>query len=159
MPEWKIHNKWARKLGIARDVSNFVNKLIDFPEKCDEYQAYCEEAPDARIYSGGKPTKMTIASFTDHDSARSSDGVRKVQIDFMRSKGNDYLKAGYLHHVLDYLKWWATQWELELPTMEYILRKRKLEEKIGPINDIHLQKVKNFVINNSKEILNDLLAS
>jgi hypothetical protein len=37
MPEWSIHNKWAEKMRISREVSNFVNKLINLPEECQEF--------------------------------------------------------------------------------------------------------------------------
>jgi hypothetical protein len=37
MPEWKIHNKWVEKLGIPKETSNFVNRLIDFPDEIQEF--------------------------------------------------------------------------------------------------------------------------
>ena len=36
MPEWKIHNKWTEQMGISIEVSNYVNCLVDSPEKCPD---------------------------------------------------------------------------------------------------------------------------
>jgi len=43
MPAWKIHNKWAEKLGISKEVSNYVNTLVDFPEKHKEFMKFFTE--------------------------------------------------------------------------------------------------------------------
>jgi len=40
MPEWKIHSKWAKKLGIPKEISNFVNCLIDSPEETREFMDF-----------------------------------------------------------------------------------------------------------------------
>jgi hypothetical protein len=31
MPSWKVHNKWARRMGLDEAVLNEVDRLIDFP--------------------------------------------------------------------------------------------------------------------------------
>jgi len=43
MPEWGIHNKWAERMGIPTKASNYVNSLIDRPEKHPEYLDFCAE--------------------------------------------------------------------------------------------------------------------
>jgi hypothetical protein len=42
MPKWEIHDKWAVKLGISREISNFVNHLSNFPEETQEFMEFCE---------------------------------------------------------------------------------------------------------------------
>ena len=37
MPVWSIHTRWAQKMGISGRVSDYVNQLIDFPEKCSDF--------------------------------------------------------------------------------------------------------------------------
>lgn len=108
MPKWEIHNnKWADKIGISKDIQNFVNGVIDFPEKCQEFQDFCEKEQDARIFKRGKPTKMTVAPFIKHDLGRNEKYIRKIQLKFLSQKGKDYERAYYLHQILDYLEWWC----------------------------------------------------
>ena len=58
MPEWIIHDKWAKRMDISEEVSSFVNLLIDFPQKDHEFLDFCETNNGATIYRRGKPTKM-----------------------------------------------------------------------------------------------------
>lgn len=56
MPEWIIHNKWTGRINISKEISNFVNLLIDFPEKCQEFQDFCNNEEDTRVYRRNKVT-------------------------------------------------------------------------------------------------------
>jgi hypothetical protein len=156
MPEWKIHNKWAEKAGISKEVSGFVNLLIDFPQKCQEFLDFCDREQAARIYKGGKSTRMTILPLIRHNSARNKKYARKIQLEFLRQKGDEYIKAWYLHQILDYLKWWVTEEPSEyVLSIEDILQAKRLDRQIGSPQDRELQNIKNFVMNHSEEILRD----
>lgn len=156
MPEWRIHDKWAERMGIPREISSFINNLIDFPKECPEYLDFCDTDLDARIYIKGRPTRITIADFTRHDSGRSDKHVRAIQLKFLRQKGKDYVRAWYLHNILDYIKWWLTKVPSELVIdIEDMLQEKRLEKKIGDVQDQDLQSVRSFVFKHSGEILRD----
>jgi hypothetical protein len=72
MPSWKMHNKWARKMGLNETVLNEVNKLIDFPR-------------DGKHDEGRK----SIATLV-------SEGYEVYE-----RYGEEGLKAYVLHHLLD----------------------------------------------------------
>src|SRR5208283_3022812 len=76
MPNWKFHNEWAAKLGIPRDVANWVNKREDLPKfkkSVDKgLQRFKESMPDS------EPTYNEMAS-----------------------KGTGYLRAWILHILID----------------------------------------------------------
>ena len=156
MPKWQIHDKWARKTGISEEVSNFVNRLIDFPQECQEFLDFCDREPDARIYIKGRPTRMSIGSFARHDSARTKERDRNIQLKFLWQKGEEYIKAFYLHHILDYLEWWVKNMPSDsTPNIHDILQEKRLAKKIGLPQDEQLQKMVIFAVNHSEEILRD----
>lgn len=76
MPNWKLHNDWAVKLGISRQVANLVNKREDLPKIpfCDDksLQKFKEQLPDTQ------PT-----------------------YDEMSKMGSEYLRAWILHLLID----------------------------------------------------------
>ena len=142
MPKWEIHDKWAEKAGISKEVSNFVNLLIDFPQKSQEFMDFCDTDPSARIRRRGRPTRMTIASEIKHDSGRRHKYIRETQLKFLSQKGGEYIKAWYLHQILDYIGWWVT---VELtPDIEDILQEKRLDKKIGSPQDQDLGIVLSF---------------
>jgi len=49
MPEWEIHDRWAEKLGISKEISNYVNSLIGFPERHQEFMEFCDNE-DKTVY-------------------------------------------------------------------------------------------------------------
>ncbi|HUU63050.1 MAG TPA: hypothetical protein VMX96_03915 [Dehalococcoidia bacterium] len=156
MPEWKIHDKWAERMGIPSEISSFINNLIDFPKKCQEYINFCEMESDARIYSKGRPTSMTAADFTRHDSSRTDKNIRAIQLKFLRQKGQEFVRAWYLHNILDYIKWWLTEATPEVVvSIEDMLQDKRLQKKIGDIQDPELQSVRSFVFTYKDEILQD----
>jgi hypothetical protein len=156
MPNWRIHNKWAEKLAVGQEASELVNLLIDFPTKCQEYVTFCETGNDARVFSKGKPTTMTSLLLERHDSARSRTVLRDVQLRFLRQKGAMYVRAWYLHQMLDYLEWWCRNTLRQgCPAIKDILTPRRLVKKIGPLEDADLQCVRNFVVGHSEEVMFD----
>jgi len=72
MPSWKIHNKWARKMGLDETIMRWVNKLIDFPR-------------DGGHDEGRRNIKALV-----------SEGYEVYE-----RYGEEGLKAYVLHHLLD----------------------------------------------------------
>ena len=156
MPEWEIHNKWAGRIGISNETSNFVNALIDFPKDCQEFKDFCEKDPDARIFISGRPTRGTIFSFITHDLGRNKEYARGIQLKFLSRKGDDYIRAYYLHQILDYIEWWVRNYPEEDLTTTDILEEKRLKKKIGDPENEELQFAVDFVNNNLEEILQDI---
>lgn len=174
MPEWKIHNKWAEQMGIPAEVSNYVNLLIDFPEKCPEYLDFCAQPTEwsegrnsnwpftARQWRTPERLQSQLKSlrqenldkfckllYIAHDSSRSkSQGLQThIQLKFLNAKGTEYMKAWYLHHFLDYAEKEAHTFSLE----DIFAR---LGDRTKPCYEFNT--VKSFVQNNWGEILQDL---
>ncbi len=112
---WKNHNKWALKLGISKEVSRYVNNIIDVISVINLPQEYLDFVnKESRKIAEQSKRKvgiiaMVIESKTlEHDSARKEKKtmgkiVSEIQLKFLETKGKDFVKAWYLHHALDYL--------------------------------------------------------
>ena len=103
MPKWELHNKWAKRLGISRDVSDYVNRLIDFPKRCPDFKEFAEDEDNWKDFY-----KLMHAYWPAycrrqirHDAGRSNVATTYIQLKFLSQKGSDYIKAWYLHHLLD----------------------------------------------------------
>jgi predicted Zn-ribbon and HTH transcriptional regulator len=81
MPSWIIHNKWASRLGVRKDISDLVNRMIDSIGD-PEYHDY------GRVIVGGRWVFSEL--------------YRELQR-YYRFFGDDGVKAFLLHHVLDYM--------------------------------------------------------
>ena len=101
---------------------------------------------------------MNIAAFDYHDSGRSSKAHREIQLEFLRQRGDEYVTAWYLHQILDYLKWWLDPSNKNdpVPPIEDILTDKRLQKKIGNLDDRVLYAVRSFVVIHSEAILSDL---
>lgn len=128
MPEWSIHNKWAEKMRISREVSNFVNKLIDFPEECQEFSE-----DQRKIYK------------IEHNSGRKRKTVMYMQLRFLRQKGAEFVKVWFLHHALDYIK------GAPILSIEEVLKRLEERTEVCP----ELETVQDFIEENSEQILHD----
>jgi len=150
MPEWELHNKWAARMGISIEVANYVNSLIDLPEKSPEYLDFCldfctdatkrndfhdelrnKEPLIARAFEDlyslpdlkdPKKSKSHLDFFCNflsigHDTSRSNKLQAYIQLKFLRHRGNEYVKAWYLRHFLDY-----TQQLYQFPREEILER-------------------------------------
>jgi len=135
MPKWEIHDKWAEKMRISKEMSNFVNRLSDFPEKCQEFMDFCER-------EGGE---IILELVRVHDFRRIMKIPKYLQLVFLRRKGSEYVKAWYLHYVLDYIKMAPAL------TPEEIIK--RTEDRFEPCQE--LESIKNFVMDNTEEILQD----
>jgi len=89
-----------------------------------------------------------------HDSGRDKEYAREIQLKFLHQKGEEYIRARYLHHILDYMKWWLVSYD---PTsgIEDVLQAKRLEKMFGSTSEQKLQDVKSFVVDHSEEILRD----
>jgi len=128
MPSWSIHNKWAEKIGISEKVSDFVNRLIDVPEECEEFTE-----DQRKIYR------------IEHDSGRKRKTVMYVQLNSLRKKGSEFIKAWFLHHALDYVA--------AAPILSIDEVMKRLEERTERRPE--LEAIKDFVRKNSEGILRD----
>ena len=138
MPEWAIHIKWAQRLGIPDEISSFVNFLSDFPEKTREFMVFCE-------CEGGEII-MRLLRVHDFDTIMKI--PKYLQVVFVRQKGSEYVKAWYLHYLLDYIKMAP-----ELSIEEII---KKTEDRFESCEELEI--VGNFVMDNAEEILQDCRA-
>ena len=111
MPSWKIHNKWAVKVGIPREISNYVNRLIDFPDKCPEFIDFCKEELGFGVWPFINIPLAKMAG--GHDSGRRRKIATYIQLSFLRQKGSEYVKCWYLHHALDFIKVVASIYSIE----------------------------------------------
>ena len=135
MPKWEIHDKWAEKIGISREISNFVNHLNDFPEEGQEFMDFCE-------HEGGE---IILQLVRVHDFRRIMKIPKYLQVVFSRLKGSEYVKAWYLHYVLDYIKMAPAR------SIEDIIK--RTEDRFEPCQELEI--IRNFVMGNAEEILQD----
>ncbi|HUV80735.1 MAG TPA: hypothetical protein VMW40_07965, partial [Candidatus Bathyarchaeia archaeon] len=49
MPKWEVHDKWAEKMRLSKEIVNFVNHLSDFPDKTREFIEFCEREGEEMI--------------------------------------------------------------------------------------------------------------
>jgi len=149
MPEWKMHEFWAKKMDIPSSVSNYVSKLIDFPREADdEFTLFCK-----RHYPCPLPAPHdSILGFMGHDGGRANKAIREAQLKYLQPKGRDYVMAYYLHQFLDYIEWWDSVRKKE-ESMEGILSEERIERKIGSLEDQNLQGVRDFVMGHLEAII------
>ena len=133
MPKWEIHDKWAEKIGISREISNFVNHLSDFPEESQDFRDFCERE--------GEEIILQLARV--HDFRRIMKIPKYLQVVFSRQKGSEYVKAWYLHYVLDYIKMAPAR------SIEDIIKRTK--DRFEPCQELEI--IRNFMMGNEEEIL------
>lgn len=135
MPTWEIHNKWAEKLGVPTEISNFVNQLSDFPEQSQEFREFCERS--------GAEIIMQLVQRRDFD--RIMKIPKYLQVVFAREKGSEYLMVWYLHYALDYIRLAPAL------TPHEVLNRIEARFEPGPEFEI----IKKFVLENAEEIVQD----
>ncbi|MEA2051621.1 MAG: hypothetical protein U9O90_02205, partial [Euryarchaeota archaeon] len=81
-------------MGLSREITDFVNHLSDFPEKSPEFIVFCEREGE----------EIIIQLVKSHDFKMIMKIPKYLQLLFMREKGSEYVKAWYLHYVLDYIR-------------------------------------------------------
>jgi len=115
--DWESHDNWAEKLGISRNVSRYVNRVIDVDDRTklpDDYKkavnqwAKTKAARDG-AKKGNSALHLVIQRYIKetHDKGagiKSADTMsHRATVQFLKSKGVEYVAAYYLHHHLDYL--------------------------------------------------------
>ena len=88
MPNWLIHNKWTDKAGIDRIIANYVDRNIDYG------------------------TQWVEASLYDSSTFNNNDRIVVKQLKHFYKKDREakyskdylYVKAFYIHHLLDYFR-------------------------------------------------------
>jgi hypothetical protein len=142
MPNWRIHEKWAKKWGIPDKIAEFVNRSIDYgsnwlpdsPQKIEIHQRFQNQSALYR----------QLVLFYDKDSAR-----------------RYYVKACYLHYLLDYFK----ETYIDITNIELVFKKFLQHKAVTQIYDLHgqlidlydiLSELFQFIRSHKKDILNDL---
>lgn len=98
MPDWDTHVKWAVKLGLRREVAEFINKLIDMPEEV----LRDDRTELGELYrSNPEGVKATLIG---HDWGRRG----KAKLNILRAYcytrfGEEGVITAELHHALDYI--------------------------------------------------------
>ena len=110
MPPQGIHKKWAKKLGLRLPyLSNYppavwdepftwnVDSMIDFPKHhIDQF----ESLKSLGVWNRGLKDKMEQNL---NDLSRVDKEVMHAYLYLLEPKGKDYVKAFFLHHLLDIL--------------------------------------------------------
>ncbi len=113
MSKWCVHKDWDSKLGTPCEVSDYMQRAIDSKGPSDknivmpeDFVKHCEEKKI--IWSGHKNLAIVDLAYNLHDRAKAGGKtIRKIiqaeDLKFLLAKGDDYVKAYYLHFILDYL--------------------------------------------------------
>ena len=87
MPNWVIHSKWTDKAKIDRLIANYVNQNIDYGTEW----AFSKEA-------------RNNINEEETNASRQLKFFYKKDLEKQYSNENMYVKAFYIHHLLDFLK-------------------------------------------------------
>ena len=162
MAKWVVHGKWNSKFGLSKGISIYVNSLIDFPQKNLEFVNYAKAQGKSIMGSSrGNIVDMIAGMAASHDSGRRKDKWEfglVFQLEFLKKKGEDFIKAWYLHQALDYISEeiykrgrWAKESikeEINLGMLERLMK-----------SSSELWEIKGFVLNNFDAIFEDCVPS
>ena len=158
MPNWKTHVKWSRKMGIPEDVAGYTNRIIDARKLEDYPEDFAEHINRAEFPrpKGRLPFSLAdlLVTFGTHD-------VRKTKreiLPFFERKGNAYVEAWYLHHILDYLvklkDWMKNTGE----SIEDCINKYQKNKAVTVLEtEKQLIEVMDFLKRNTQELRKDIL--
>lgn len=161
MPEWRVHVKWSKKMGIPDDVAEYTNSIID-AKKLEDYPEDFAEYIDGVKYpqpKGREPFSLAdlLVMFRTHDFGKKGSIKREI-LPFFRRKGKDYAKAWYLHFILDYLvdlKDWMQNTGESIQDCINKYRKNKAVTVFG--TEEQLIEVMNFLRRNDQELQKDIV--
>ncbi|MFB6186862.1 MAG: hypothetical protein ABEI86_08360 [Halobacteriaceae archaeon] len=158
--KWEDHRKWARKLSIPDQISHYVDRTIDVPDKSnlpEEYREGVKASAEAIQAEKGAENCNTALSLVianeilSHDSGRQKatrgDLVAESQLRFLRQKGEDYVMAWYLHHHLDYLS-------VQIESGENLVD--LIKEYKNEYPETHSLEIEQFLIEEKNELSSDL---
>jgi len=128
MPNWIIHNIWAKKAGIDLSIANMVNRVIDY---------------------GLNWALNDISS----ENQKDNDPIILKQLRFFHKKDKEkkyteenlFIKAFYLHHLLDFFR----ETRVNINEIELVFQ-MFLEEKISGF--IEMLDIEGKILNFDKEI-------
>jgi len=158
MPKWEVHMKWSKRMGIPDDVAEYTNRIIDARKLGDYPEDFAKwinkvEFPRPK---GRLPFSLAdlLVIFGTHD-------VRKTKreiLPYFERKGHDYVRAWYLHHVLDYLvklkDWMRNTGE----SIEDCINKYQKNKAVTVLEtEKQLIEVMDFLKRNTQELRKDIL--
>ena len=140
IPNWFIHNKWAKKAGIKQNIADMVNRALDYGFNWTLYQkdgVEFENNNDNIIF-------QQLRYFNEKDK---------------KKKG--YIKALYLHHLLDFFKeTYVDIYDLELVFKKFLQDKILVEISDSQGKIVNFKKDLDFVFQilreNKEELYEDL---
>ena len=144
MPNWEIHNKWTSKAGIDPLIANFVDRNIDYGT---EWAFKENQLLDGEL---DEPISLRQLKFF-----YKKDLEKKYDSDLL------YVKAYYLHHLLDFLK----ETRISLNDLDKLfvefLKKKVFREFINEKQEIitfdkQIQEIREIIEKNKEELMNDL---
>jgi len=144
MPNWNVHNKWTEKAGIDPLIANFVNTNIDYGTEW----AFSENEQKSEDID--QPIALRQLKFF-----YKKDVEKTYNNDFL------YVKAYYLHHLLDFIK----ETRLNLDDLdrffEQFLKKKVFLEFIDENKSVisftdQLNEIRDLVGKNRDELILDL---
>ena len=145
MPNWVIHGKWTEKAKIDRLIANYVNQNID-------YGTEWAFSKDARSNSDEE----------ESNASRQLKFFYKKDLEKQYSNEKMYVKAFYIHHLLDFLK----ETRLNVRDLDIVFAKflkKKVQSDIIDENGESISFMKEineiFVLvkDNQDELIEDLL--
>ena len=144
MPNWEIHNKWTSKAGIDPLIANFVDRNIDYGTEW-----------------AFNDNQQLVGDLDDPISLRQLKFFYKKDLEKKYSNDLLYVKAYYLHHLLDFLK--ETRFSLnDLDKLFFEFLKKKVfreivNEKYEIITfDKQIQEIREVIEKNKQELIDDL---
>lgn len=152
--KWKTHDKWAQKLGISKEVSNYVNRVVDNINVPEDFKKHTEK----RKISTSRGKNFAIRDITENLHDRGKDKhIQELDLQFLSMKGKNYVKAYYLHFILDYLvslkDWMGNTGE----SIEDCIGKYQKNKAVAiPRTKEQLIEVMNLLKNNIQELKKDL---
>ena len=140
-----MHSKWAKKAGIDDFIANYVNRNIDYGTSW----AFSDNG-DSSHYSTNESVVFQQLHF-----------FRQKDLNNEKDDQNSYVKAFYLHHLLDYFR----ETRVNINNIDLVFENFLLE-KIGPeiVNNKgikisffnEIQQIFNLLKKNKKELYSDL---
>ena len=164
MPSWKIHKKWDLKLGTPGEVSDYMQRIIDSKGPSDknivmpeDFVKHCEE--QKIILSKHKNISIVDLAHNLHDRGKAGGKtiqkiIQQEDLKFLLAKGDDYVKAYYLHFILDYLDHSTNRQLIQMGDSIAKCIDRYKKNKAADVPEVsqHLTCVMDFLKDHSQEV-------
>ncbi|MFX0106175.1 MAG: hypothetical protein ACFE75_11895 [Candidatus Hodarchaeota archaeon] len=140
IPNWFIHNKWAKKAGIKKNIADLVNRALDYGFNWTLFQ-------------------KDGVQFDNNNDSIIFQQLRYFNEKYENKKG--YIKALYLHHLLDFFKeTYVNIHDLNLVFQKFIQEKVIIEiyDSEGKKTSFHqeLKEIFDLIRENKEELFDDL---